>query len=231
MTTHLVTGAAGFIGYHLSRRLLAQGDEVIGLDNLNTYYDVRLKEARLAQLQGRPGFTFAQLDLADRAAMEALFSAHQIERVVNLAAQAGVRYSLTNPRAYIDANIVGFLNVLEGCRHTGVKHLVYASSSSVYGASTQMPFSVHANVDHPVSLYAASKKANELMAHSYAHLMACRALDCASSRSMDPGDGPTCRCSCSPAPSSKADPSTFSTSGGTSAISPTWTTLWKGWRG
>ena len=170
MTHHLVTGAAGFIGYHLCRRLLAQGDTVVGLDNLNAYYDVRLKEARLALLQGLPGFTFVRLDLEDRAGMEALFTAHPFERVVNLAAQAGVRYSLTNPHAYINANIVGFLNVLEGCRHAGVHHLVYASSSSVYGANTRMPFSVHQGVDHPVSLYAATKKANELMAHSYAHL-------------------------------------------------------------
>jgi UDP-glucuronate 4-epimerase len=168
--TYLVTGAAGFIGYHLAQRLLAEGAEVVGLDNLNDYYDVRLKEARLARLQGQPGFTFVKLDLADRAGMEALFSQSAFAGVVNLAAQAGVRYSLTNPHAYLNSNLVGFLNVLEGCRHQSVKHLVYASSSSVYGANTHMPFSEHANVDHPVSLYAASKKANELMAHSYAHL-------------------------------------------------------------
>jgi UDP-glucuronate 4-epimerase len=170
MTPYLVTGAAGFIGYHLCRRLLGQGDTVVGLDNLNPYYDVRLKEARLALLQGLPGFTFVRLDLEDRAGMAALFSAHRVQRVVNLAAQAGVRYSLTHPHAYVDANIVGFLNVLEGCRHGGVEHLVYASSSSVYGANTRMPFSVHSGADHPVSLYAATKKSNELMAHSYAHL-------------------------------------------------------------
>jgi len=166
----LVTGAAGFIGYHLSERLLAEGYEVVGLDNLNSYYDVTLKESRLARLQGQPGFRFVRLDLADRAGIEALFAAERFDRVVNLAAQAGGRYSLTNPHAYIDSNLVGFTNILEGCRHHGVAHLVYASSSSVYGANTRMPFSVHDNVDHPVSLYAASKKANELMAHTYSHL-------------------------------------------------------------
>ncbi len=170
MARILVTGAAGFIGFHLCRRLLARGDEVVGVDNLNDYYDVGLKEARLAQLQGQPGFHFVKLDLADRDAVAELFHRGRFDRVVNLAAQAGVRYSLTNPHAYIDANIVGFLHVLEGCRHTGVGHLVFASSSSVYGANTRLPFSVHDNVDHPVSLYAATKKANELMAHSYAHL-------------------------------------------------------------
>jgi UDP-glucuronate 4-epimerase len=166
----LVTGAAGFIGYHLSRRLLGRGNEVVGLDNLNDYYDVKLKLARLAQLEGREGFTFLRLDLADREGMARIFSENHFDVVVNLAAQAGVRYSLENPHAYIDSNIVGFTNVLEGCRHGNVKHLVYASSSSVYGANTQMPFSVHHNVDHPVSLYAATKKSNELMAHSYASL-------------------------------------------------------------
>ncbi|MEW6612120.1 MAG: NAD-dependent epimerase [Pseudomonadota bacterium] len=166
----LVTGAAGFIGYHLSQRLLARGDAVVGVDNLNDYYEVGLKQARLAQLEGQAGFRFRRLDLADRAAVAELFAEGGFDVVVNLAAQAGVRYSLENPAAYIDSNLVGFGNVLEGCRQGGVKHLVYASSSSVYGANTRMPFSTHDNVDHPVSLYAASKKANELMAHSYSHL-------------------------------------------------------------
>jgi UDP-glucuronate 4-epimerase len=166
----LVTGAAGFIGFHLSQRLLARGDEVIGLDNLNNYYDVSLKKDRLAQLQEKSGFSFYQLDLADREGMAQLFAEQRFDIVVNLAAQAGVRYSLKNPHAYIDSNLVGFINVLEGCRHSGVQHLVFASSSSVYGANTKTPFSVHDNVDHPVSLYAATKKANELMAHTYSHL-------------------------------------------------------------
>ena len=166
----LVTGAAGFIGYHTATALLDRGDEVIAVDNLNAYYDVRLKEARLARLAGRPGFTFLRADIANRAAMEALFSTHRPARVVHLAAQAGVRYSIDNPHTYVDANIVGFLNILEGCRHGGVEHLVYASTSSVYGANAQLPFSVSQGVDHPISLYAATKKANELMAHTYAHL-------------------------------------------------------------
>jgi UDP-glucuronate 4-epimerase len=165
-----VTGAAGFIGFHLAKILLDRGDEVVGLDNLNDYYDVGLKQARLAQLEGRSGFRFVKLDLADREGVTALFREEKFDRVVNLAAQAGVRYSLQNPHAYVDSNLVGFVNILEGCRHNDVKHLVYASSSSVYGANTSMPFSIHHNVDHPVSLYAASKKANELMAHTYAHL-------------------------------------------------------------
>lgn len=166
----LVTGAAGFIGFFLCRKLLAEGIEVVGLDNLNTYYDPGLKQARLDLLHHEKGFRFVRLDLADRASMEGLFAANRFAAVVNLAAQAGVRYSLKNPQAYIDTNLVGFGNVLEGCRHTGVGHLVFASSSSVYGANTRVPFSVHHNVDHPVSLYAATKKANELMAHSYSHL-------------------------------------------------------------
>ena len=166
----LVTGAAGFIGFHTANALLARGDEVTGLDNLNAYYDVRLKEARLAQLEGKPGFRFVRADLEDRAAIAALFEAGRFDRVVHLAAQAGVRYSLENPHAYVDANIQGFLNILEGCRHTQAGHCVFASSSSVYGANTAMPFSVHQNVDHPLSLYAATKRANELMAHTYAHL-------------------------------------------------------------
>ena len=170
--TILVTGAAGFIGSHLVQRLLDRGDEVIAVDNLNDYYDVRLKEARLARLVGRQGFRFFKLDLADRTGMADLFRSEKPRRVVNLAAQAGVRYSIQNPHVYVESNLVGFLNVLEGCRHNGVEHLVYASSSSVYGANTTMPFSVHHNVDHPLSLYAASKKSNELMAHTYSHLYA-----------------------------------------------------------
>lgn len=166
----LVTGAAGFIGFHTSELLLGRGDEVIGLDNLNDYYDVSLKEARLAKLSGRPGFRFHRLELSDRAGMEALFAQEKPQRVIHLAAQAGVRYSIQNPHAYVDSNLVGFMNILEGCRHHGVEHLVYASSSSVYGANTTMPFSVHHTVDHPLSLYAATKKANELMAHTYSHL-------------------------------------------------------------
>ncbi len=166
----LVTGSAGFIGYHTAKALLARGDEVIGLDNLNTYYDVRLKEARLGQLQGTPGFSFHKLDVADRTGVERLFAEAQPRRVIHLAAQAGVRYGMENPHAYVDANIVGTLHVLEGCRQHGVEHLLFASSSSVYGANTAMPYSVHQNVDHPLSIYAASKKANELMAHTYSHL-------------------------------------------------------------
>lgn len=166
----LVTGVAGFIGFHVTRRLLDRGDRVIGLDNLNDYYDVRLKEARLAQLKPFDRFSFVKLDLANRSGMRDLFTDEPVRRVVHLAAQAGVRYSLINPHAYTESNIDGFMNVLEGCRHNQIEHLVYASSSSVYGGNTQMPFSIHDNVDHPVSLYAASKKANELMAHCYAHL-------------------------------------------------------------
>jgi len=166
----LVTGAAGFIGYYLSARLLDNGEEVVGLDNLNDYYDVNLKESRLAQLEDRDHFKFAKLSLEDREGVAALFAEENFDMVVNLAAQAGVRYSLENPYAYIDSNINGFINILEGCRHTQVKHLVYASSSSVYGLNTTMPFSVHHNVDHPISLYAATKKSNELMAHTYSHL-------------------------------------------------------------
>ncbi len=169
----LVTGAAGFIGSFVSAFLIERGDEVIGIDNLNDYYDVSLKEARLERVASLPDadkFTFIKMGVEDRPAMEALFAEHKFDKVVHLAAQAGVRYSLENPHAYIDANIVGFMNVLEGCRHNDVKHLVYASSSSVYGANESMPFAVEDNVDHPVSLYAASKKANELMAHTYSHL-------------------------------------------------------------
>jgi UDP-glucuronate 4-epimerase len=170
MKTILVTGAAGFIGAHLTGRLTAQGIRVVGLDNINDYYDPRLKVDRMAALAEGERFVHENIDLSDRVAMERLFQRYSFDAVVNLAAQAGVRYSLINPHSYVDTNLVGFVNVLEGCRHTGVKHLVYASSSSVYGANTSMPFSVHDNVDHPVTLYAASKKANELMAHTYSHL-------------------------------------------------------------
>jgi UDP-glucuronate 4-epimerase len=166
----LVTGAAGFIGYHVAARYLAEGQQVIGLDNLNDYYDVSLKQARLAQLEAADGFNFVKLDLSDYGGVQGIFSKHRFRTVVHLAAQAGVRYSLKNPHAYTASNIEGFLNILEGCRHHAVRHLVYASSSSVYGAVTRMPFSVHQNVDHPVSLYAATKKANELFAHTYSHL-------------------------------------------------------------
>ncbi|WP_456432422.1 NAD-dependent epimerase [Nitratifractor sp.] len=182
----LVTGTAGFIGFHLARRLLERGDEVVGIDNVNDYYDVRVKYGRLREtgIEGdetieyaKPvrsvkydGYTFVKLNLEDRAAIEELFERERFDAVCNLAAQAGVRYSLVNPHAYVDSNLVGFVNILEGCRHTGVKHLAYASSSSVYGLNESMPFSVHDNVDHPISLYAASKKANELMAHTYSHL-------------------------------------------------------------
>ena len=166
----VVTGTAGFIGNHLALRLLERGDEVIGIDNLNDYYDVNLKKSRLERILDYQNYTDVRTDLADRETMDRLFKEHRPQRVVNLAAQAGVRYSLQNPHVYIDSNIVGFMNILEGCRHNGVEHLVYASSSSVYGANESMPFSVHDNVDHPLSLYAASKKANELMAHTYSNL-------------------------------------------------------------
>ncbi|NOY68861.1 MAG: NAD-dependent epimerase [Deltaproteobacteria bacterium] len=170
MKNILITGAAGFIGFHLARRLSGNGCNVVGIDNLNPYYDVNLKKNRLKILETMPGFSFVNLDISDRQALPALFEDHRFDAVVNLAAQAGVRYSLKNPHAYVDSNLVGFVNILECCRHNDVRHLVFASSSSVYGANTKMPFSVHHNVDHPVSLYAASKKANELMAHSYSHL-------------------------------------------------------------
>ncbi|HRD93482.1 MAG TPA: NAD-dependent epimerase [Accumulibacter sp.] len=166
----LVTGAAGFIGASTALRLLARGDQVVGLDNLNDYYAVSLKEGRLQRLRPLAGFSFVKLDIADRAGIEKLFADERFDRVIHLAAQAGVRYSLQNPHAYVDSNLVGFLNILEGCRHQQVQHLVYASSSSVYGGNTRMPFSEHDSVDHPVSLYAATKKANELMAHTYSHL-------------------------------------------------------------
>ena len=170
MNRVLVTGAAGFIGFYVSKRLMERGDEVVGLDDLNDYYDVGLKKARLAQLEGKRGFRFVHAALEDRSGISGLFREERFDKVINLAAQAGVRYSLVNPYAYVDSNLVGFINILEGCRHHHVKHLVFASSSSVYGANTKMPFSIHHNVDHPVSLYAATKKANELMAHTYSHL-------------------------------------------------------------
>ena len=170
MTPILVTGAAGFIGFHLSRRYLEAGRPVVGFDNLNDYYDVSLKQARLDVLKRNPAFEFVHADLADAAALNRLFEQHRFEVVVNLAAQAGVRYSLTNPQAYVESNLVGFVNVLEACRHHGTRHLLYASSSSVYGGVTKMPFSVHQNVDHPLSVYAATKKSNELLAHTYSHL-------------------------------------------------------------
>ncbi|MEO8270310.1 MAG: NAD-dependent epimerase [Aureliella sp.] len=166
----LVTGTAGFIGFHLAKALLAAGEQVVGVDNLNPYYSVQLKRDRLKQLDGFPGFRQFEFDLADRAAVSHLFAEHRFERVVHLAAQAGVRYSLSNPHAYVDSNLVAFVNLLEGCRHSGVGHLLYASSSSVYGTNKQQPFSTRHNVDHPISLYAATKKANELMAHTYSHL-------------------------------------------------------------
>jgi len=170
MEHFLVTGVAGFIGFHLSRKLLMMGEKVLGVDNLNDYYDVNLKQARLSQLEDHKNFQFYKLDLCDRTSMSELFAHNSPSKVIHLAAQAGVRYSLSNPYAYIDSNLVAFLNILEGCRHISVKHLVFASSSSVYGANTKRPFSVRDNVDHPISLYAATKKANELMAHSYSHL-------------------------------------------------------------
>lgn len=170
MVRVLVTGAAGFIGFHVCQKLLSRGDRIIGLDNLNDYYDVILKKNRLAQLQQNSDFSFHQLDLADREGMALLLTQHQFDGVIHLAAQAGVRYSIKNPYAYVDSNLVGFINILEGCRHSGVKHLVFASSSSVYGTNTKIPFAVQDNVDHPISLYAASKKANELMAHTYSYL-------------------------------------------------------------
>ncbi|MGH9326348.1 MAG: NAD-dependent epimerase [Terriglobia bacterium] len=170
MKTILVTGCAGFIGFHLSQRLLGQGDSVWGLDNLNEYYDVSLKQARLTRISGHPHFHFVRMDLGEREKLENLFRKENFDIVVHLAAQAGVRHSLSDPHAYADSNLTGFVNVLEGCRHSEVSHLVFASSSSVYGASTRMPFSVHHPSDHPLNLYAATKKANELMAHAYAHL-------------------------------------------------------------
>jgi UDP-glucuronate 4-epimerase len=220
----IVTGAAGFIGYHLSRRLLNEGYRVRGIDNLDPYYDVSLKEARLERLSGDERFSLLRADLSDLKAIEPAFVQGDVEVVVNLAAQAGVRYSIDNPLAYVDTNLVGFAHILEGCRHNGVEHLAYASSSSVYGANTSMPFSVHDNVDHPLSLYAASKKANELMAHTYSHLYRLPTTGCASSPSTAPGAGRTWRCSCSPAPSSRRAHRGVQLRQSTGAISPTSTT-------
>ena len=185
----LITGGAGFIGSTLAHRLLDRGDEVVAIDNLNDYYEVSLKEARLARLIDHEHFSFQKLDIADREGVKQLFADHHFDAVMNLAAQAGVRYSLENPSAYVDANLVGFGNILEGCRHTQVEHLVFASSSSVYGANTKLPFSEDDPVDHPVSLYAASKKANELMAHTYAHLYDLPCTGCGFSPSMVLGAG------------------------------------------
>jgi UDP-glucuronate 4-epimerase len=209
----MVTGIAGFIGFHLGKRLLDRGDEVLGLDNLNPYYDVSLKEARLDRLlsdQGRK-IRFRKLDLADREGVARVFADERPDTVVNLAAQAGVRYSLENPHAYVESNLVGFANILEGCRHWGVRHLVFASSSSVYGANTKVPFSVHDNADHPVSLYAATKKSNELMAHSYAHCTTCRPPACAFSPSTAPGDARIWPTSSSRGPYWRESPSTCTT--------------------
>ncbi|MEJ1267497.1 SDR family NAD(P)-dependent oxidoreductase [Pantoea ananatis] len=195
----LVTGAAGFIGFHVSQRLLAAGPEVVGLDNLNDYYDVNLKQARLDIIGDNPSFTFIKANLADRQAIATLFEQHNFQRVIHLAAQAGVRYSLENPHAYADANVIGHLNILEGCRHHKIEHLLYASSSSVYGLNNKMPFSTEDSVDHPVSLYAATKKANELMSHTYSHLYQLPTTGLRFSRSMARGDVRTWRCLNSPA--------------------------------
>ncbi len=220
--TILITGAAGFIGFHVAQRLLSDGREVVGVDSVNDYYNPKLKEARLELLKRNSKFTFVKRDLADRAASKSLFEHHRFPAVVHLAAQAGVRYSLQNPHAYVDANIEGFINVLEGCRHNGCKHLVFASSSPVYGANTKLPFSVQDNVDHPISLYAASKKANELMAHAYSHLYRIPAPACASSRSMAPGAARTWRCSSLPrrsSPASRSSSLTMARCGATLLIS------------
>ena len=190
----LVTGAAGFIGFHVAKRLLQDGCDVVGLDNMNAYYDPALKEARRRELEKSGRIRFVKLDLADRNGMAALFKEHRFPYVVHLAAQAGVRYSLIDPFAYVDANLAGFATILEGCRHNGCRHLLYASSSSVYGSNTKMPFSVHDNVDHPLSLYGASKKANELMSHAYAHLYGLPMTGFAFSRCTGRGDDLTWPC-------------------------------------
>ena len=225
----LITGVAGFIGMHLAQRLLQQGVEVVGIDNLNDYYAVSLKHDRLKQLAALPNFRFIEMDMADRPAMEALFAQEKFKRVVNLPAQAGVRYSLENPHAYINSNVVGFLNILEGCRHHAVEHLVYASSSSVYGANTHMPFSTHDNVDHPVSIYAATKKSNELMAHTYSHLFRLLTTGLRFFTVYGPGAGQTCRLLYSRARSWKIDRSMFLTKVRCSATSLTSTISSKAW--
>jgi len=206
----LVTGAAGFFGYHISRVLCQRGDEVIGIDNLNDYYDVGLKQARLAQLDSVPDFEFIKIDIAHRPAIENLFADRKFDRVVNMAAQAGVRYSLENPNAYVDSNLVGYTNLLEGCRHHGIEHFVYASSSSVYGANETMSFSTGDNVDHPVSLYAATKKANELIAHSYSHLYQLLTTGLRFFTVTGPGEGPICPLFYSPKQFLRASRSGFS---------------------
>jgi len=225
----LVTGAAGFIGFHTARALLDRGDQVVGLDNLNDYYDVSLKQARLAELEGRNGFKFVKADLADDAAIEELFAREKFARVINLAAQAGVRYSIDHPHAYVNSNLAGFLNILEGCRHGGVEHLVFASSSSVYGANTAMPFSVHQNVDHPLSLYAATKKSNELMAHTYAHLYSLPVTGLRFFTVYGPWGRPDMALFRLRKRSWPGSRSTCSTRAITPATSPISTTSWKAW--
>ena len=224
----LVTGAAGFIGSSLVMRLLERGDEVVGLDNHNDYYDPSLKEARLARFLDHPRYTHLRLDLADRDGINRCFADYRPQRVVNLAAQAGVRYSIDNPLAYIDSNIVGFANILEGCRHSKVEHLVYASSSSVYGANTALPFSVHQSVDHPLSLYAASKKANELMAHSYSHLYGLPTTGLRFLPSMDPGVVQIWPFSSSPGPFLPGNLCSYSTMESIAGTSPILTISSKG---
>ena len=227
MAKILVTGAAGFIGMHVALKLLDRGDQIIGFDNLNDYYDVSLKEARLAQLRSS-AFEFIKGDLADRTVTGSLFRDTSFDAVVHLAAQAGVRYSLQNPHAYAESNLNGFLNILEGCRHSRPGHLVFASSSSVYGVNPHAPFSVHDNVDHPVSLYAATKKSNELMAHAYSHLYRIPVTGLRFFTVYGPWGGPTWRHSASPKPSWNSVRSTSTISVSSSVISLMWTTSWMG---
>ena len=225
----LVTGAAGFIGFHLARRLLGDGWTVQGVDNLNDYYDPRLKEARLGELRKSANFYFEKCDLADRTDVAALFAKQRFTYVAHLAAQPGVAHSAVDPAAYVDANLVGFANILEGCRHGACRHLVYASSSSVYGANQRMPLRVADRVDEPLSLYGATKRANELMAYSYAHLFGLPATACASSPSTGPGAGRIWRCGCSPKRSSRTGRCGSTIAATCAAISPMWTTLSKPW--